>query len=101
MKVKVRFFAHLRELTGKKVIDEVDCEEGTTISMLLDWLSSDSRIKDILFDQNLIIKPDISILKNGREIRLLEGMQTRLHSGDEIAIFPRVVGGQWMQHYPR
>ena len=94
MKVKVRFFAHLRELTGRKVINEVDCEEGATLSMLLDWLSLDSRIKHVLFDEHQRIKPDITILKNGREIRLLEGMQTSLNSGDEIAIFPRVVGGQ-------
>ena len=94
MKVKVRFFAYLRDLTGKRVIDEVDCEEGATISMLLDWLSSDSRIRAVLFDENQRIRSDITILKNGREIRLLEGMQTRLGSGDEIAIFPMVAGGQ-------
>lgn len=94
MKVKVRFFAHLRDLTGKRVTDEVDCGEGATVSMLLDSLSSDSRIRAVLFDENQRIRPDITILKNGREIRLLQGMQTRLRSGDEIAIFPMVAGGQ-------
>jgi len=94
MKVSVKFFAHLPDRLGKKAIDEVDCEEGATISTLLDWLFLDSKIKDALFDKNQKIRSDITILKNGREIKFLDGLETRVNSGDEIAIFPLVVGGQ-------
>ena len=93
MKVKVKFYAHLPDLVGKKEINEVDCEEGATISTLLDWLFMDLKIKDALFDQEQKIKSNISILKNGREIKFLDGLETSVNSGDEIAVFPLVVGG--------
>ncbi len=93
MKVKVKFYAHLPGLIGKKSIDVVDCEEGATVSMLLDWLLLDLKIRDALFDENQKIKSDITILRNGREIKFIDGLETCLSSGDEIAIFPIVVGG--------
>lgn len=93
MKAKVKFFAHLPDLVGKKEINEIDCEEGVTISKLLDWLFLDLRIKDALYDKELKIKANITILKNGREIKFLDGLETGINSGDEIAFFPLVVGG--------
>ena len=93
MKVKVKFFGHLRDLAGTNAIVEIDLEEGATISQLLDALFLDSKSMKTLLDEKKEIKPDITLLKNGREIKFLEGMETRLNSGDEIAIFPVVVGG--------
>lgn len=93
MKVTVRFYAHLRDLADQKALIELDLEEGATIAELLDELFLDSRIKETLLDENQEIKPDVTILKNGREIRFLAGIETRLNSGDEISIFPVVVGG--------
>jgi molybdopterin synthase sulfur carrier subunit len=94
MKVRVRFFAHLRELTGKRSVLEVDLEEGATVSVLLDRLLLDRRIKNALLDENQEIRPTIAILKNGREIKFLAGLKTTLSSGDELAVFPMVVGGR-------
>jgi len=93
LKVTVRFYAHLRDLVGQKALVELEVEQGATISDLLDELFLDSRIKETLLDENEEIKPDITILKNGREIRFLAGMETRLTAGDEISVFPVVVGG--------
>ncbi|RDE15895.1 MAG: molybdopterin synthase sulfur carrier subunit [Candidatus Thorarchaeota archaeon] len=94
MKVKVKFFAHLSELTGKKPVFEVDVEEGATVSMLLDSLLVDRRIRDALLDENQEIRSNITVLKNGREIKLLAGMETKLSHGDELAVFPMLVGGR-------
>ncbi len=93
MKVRVRFYAHMRDLVGKKGTMELDLEEGATISELLRELLLDSQIRETLLDKNEEIKSDITILKNGREIRFLSGMETRLDSGDEISVFPVVAGG--------
>jgi MoaD family protein len=93
MKVRVRFYAHLRDLVDKKSIVELDVEEGATISMLLDELLQDLQIKEALLDKNQELKSEITILKNGREIKFLAGMDTELGQGDEIAFFPRVAGG--------
>ncbi len=93
MKVSVKFFAQLRDLTGKKTAIEFDLDEGATISLLLEELYLDSKIKKHMIDENHQINSDITILLNGREIKFLEGMDTILNSGDEISIFPLVVGG--------
>ncbi|MHA1934661.1 MAG: ubiquitin-like small modifier protein 1 [Candidatus Thorarchaeota archaeon] len=93
MKVTVKFYAHLRNLVGKKRPVEVKLEDGATISRLLDELFLDSAIKEVMLDENQEIKSDITILKNGREIRFLAGLETDLDSGDEISIFPIVAGG--------
>jgi molybdopterin synthase sulfur carrier subunit len=93
MKVSVKFYAHLRDQIGKKKITELYLEEGATISDLLRELILDPQIKEALLDENQKIKPEITILKNGREIKFLAGMETGLESGDEISVFPAVVGG--------
>ena len=72
----------------------MDLEEGATISHLLEELLQDSLIRSVLLEENQEIKSEITILKNGREIKFLEGMETVLESGDEIAVFPAVAGGQ-------
>ncbi|MCK5389913.1 MAG: MoaD family protein [Candidatus Thorarchaeota archaeon] len=93
MNVSVKFFAQLRDLTGKKTKIKFDLIEGATISHLLEELYLDSKIKKHMLDENNQINSDITILRNGREIKFLEGTDTILNSGDEISIFPLVVGG--------
>lgn len=93
MKVTVIFYANLRDLTGKKGPMEFDIEEGATVSELLDELFLEPIIKEVMLDENQEVKSDITILRNGREIRFLEGIETVLESGDEVSIFPLVAGG--------
>jgi molybdopterin synthase sulfur carrier subunit len=93
MKVTVKFYATLRDLTGKKVPIEVDLEEGATISKLLNVLYLDLAIKEAMVEDSQKVKPNITILRNGREIKFLDGTETVLSSGDEVSIFPLVAGG--------
>lgn len=93
MKVTVKFYAHLRDLTGKKNPIELHLKDDANISQLLDELLLDSKIKAIILDDDQEIKSEITLLKNGREIRFLEGLKTKLDEGDEISIFPMVAGG--------
>ena len=44
-----------------------------------------------LFDGREIT--NMLVLRNGRSIKSLEGMETKLEDGAEIAIFPPLVGG--------
>ncbi|MBE0525644.1 MoaD family protein [Candidatus Thorarchaeota archaeon] len=93
MKVSVKFYAHLRDLVDRKSKIEFDFKEGATISHLLDELFLDSKIKKHLSDEHGHLNSDITILRNGREIKFLNGIETLLESGDEISIFPLVAGG--------
>ncbi len=93
MKVSVKFYAHLRDLVDKKSKLEFELKDGATVSLLLDELLLDGKVKQHLLDDQGELKSDITILRNGREIKFLDGMQTELVSGDEISIFPLVTGG--------
>lgn len=54
----------------------------------------DSReCRDKMFDEFEDLRPKITVLKNGIPIRSLNGLQTVIESGDEIAVFPTVTGG--------
>ena len=93
MKVKVRFFAYLAEKVGRKDKFEIEIEEGSKVTGLVETLSKDLKVKENLLDENGQLKPEVTILINGREIKFLSGMDTPLEPGDEISIFPPVVGG--------
>lgn len=92
MKVKVIFFAPFRELfgTGER---EVELGNASDVKMLLDILCDTKERLKKLFDDDGELKSYVTILKNGRSIKMLNGVQTGLGEGDEIAIFPPVAGG--------
>ncbi len=92
MKVKVIFFAPFRELfgTGER---EVELGNASDVKMLLDILCDTKERLNTLFDDDGELKSYVTILKNGRSIKMLNGVQTELGEGDEIAIFPPVAGG--------
>ncbi|MFX0098640.1 MAG: ubiquitin-like small modifier protein 1 [Candidatus Hodarchaeota archaeon] len=93
MRIKVRFFAYLSEIAGINGKLEFDIEEGSNITQFLEALFKSHYIREKLLDEQGELKPDINILINGREIKFLSGMDTLLEPGDEISIFPPVVGG--------
>ena len=93
MKLTVKFYAHLRGLLGENWIQVIKLHDNARISDLLDLLLLKPEIREVMFDENETVKSDIAILKNGREIKLLKGIDTELAHGDEISVFPQVAGG--------
>ncbi len=91
MKLKVRFFATMREVFQARET-EVEIGAGATVADLLDTLCTSARKRDELFEGGTL-KPFIIILKNGRHIQHLNGLATGLEDGDVISIFPAVAGG--------
>lgn len=64
-----------------------------TIRSLLEKLCVSSEHRQRIFDGDGNVRSDITILRNGRSILFLEGLDTELHEGDKVAIFPPVCGG--------
>ena len=93
MKVKVKFFAILREAAGTKEVEE-EVEEGTTVRGLLERLSNKlpSRFRELVFEGQEITK-NLIILVNRRGIKELDGLETKLKNSDEVALLPPVSGG--------
>jgi molybdopterin synthase sulfur carrier subunit len=94
MKVKVKFFTSLREITGKKE-DEIQSPRTILVKELLASLSEKygREFTDYLYDERGKVRTYIQILVNGRGINVLQGFETKLKEGDTIAIFPPVGGG--------
>jgi molybdopterin converting factor subunit 1 len=82
MKVKVLFFATLKDIVGSREL-RVDVPAGTTIEALLTHLeSSYPRMKDYR-----------SILLTALNEEYVD-KETRIEEGDEVAMFPPVSGGE-------
>jgi len=95
MNITVKFFASLREITGKK--DEVfSLNDGLLvedfIKILIDKYGPE--FKYYIYDEEKkSLKQDIQFLINGRNVFTLNGLKTKLKDGDQIAILPPVGGG--------
>ncbi|MGZ4864304.1 MAG: ubiquitin-like small modifier protein 1 [Halobacteriota archaeon] len=87
--VNVRLFANLREIIGKPQI----VLEANTIREVLTMLRSEHPALQPLLCEGGEVRPYITILINGKNIREMEALATTLSNGDEIAIFPPVSGG--------
>jgi len=88
---EVKFFAYIRDYTKCK---ETKIENEETVEKLL------LRLSDIYGDQfrkrifsGSELSKEIIILVNGRHIVHLNGINTKLKSGDTVSIFPVVAGG--------
>ncbi len=94
MKIKMRFFTSLREITGKKE-DEIQSPSIITVAELLVHLSKKygREFTEYLYDEKGKVRKYIQILINGRGINALQGFETKLKEGDTVAIFPPVGGG--------
>mgnify|MGYP001082690844 CR=1 FL=1 len=94
MKITVKFFTSLREITGKKE-DEIQSSSVITVEELLAHLSKKygREFTEYLYDEKGNVQKYIQILINGRGINVLQGFETKLKEGDTVAIFPPVGGG--------
>ncbi len=91
MIVKVKTFANLKEVFREKA--NLKLKEGAVLKDLLSPVYLPPKALEVIIDESGNIKPSILILKNGRNIRLLRGLLTRLEDGDKVSIFPPVCGG--------
>ena len=92
--VKVRLFGVFRRLAD---IDQFSVEVEhlnvrDVIRFLIDSVPEED--KKLLIDPELNDpRPNALILVNGREISVLEGLETKVSDGDELAVIPVVHGG--------
>ena len=94
MKVEVKFFTSLREITGKKT-EEIQIQDIITVEMLLTLLSEKygKRFREYVYTKKGKVQVFLSFLVNGKNINALEGFDTKLKQGDTVVILPPVGGG--------
>jgi sulfur-carrier protein len=94
MPLIIKFIGALRHISGKTQLN-VNYQEGTSLKDLLSKLSQElPELKKTFSNQQLNDSRSNSlILVNGREISVLNGLETELSDGDEIVFVPVVHGG--------
>lgn len=87
MRVVVRVYTSLREKLGWSSKEVEVAGEGATLAEVL---SSVEVLRDLVGERLL---QDFIVLVNGRNARLLKGLETELADGDVIDVFPPAAGG--------
>ena len=92
--IQVGYFAHIRELTGRK--EETLAAASTAVGLMNSLCETyGAKFRDFCMDgeNRERISRNVNILVNGKHIQHLGGDATPLKDGDEISIFPLIGGG--------
>ncbi len=94
MKVKVQYFASVRELVNLRE-EVIEVPIGTDIGGLLEVLAAKhgDRLRDYLFDKDGSPRPHLQFILNEKSISETGGFATVLTDGCIFAIIPPVGGG--------
>jgi len=96
LRVSVRFFTSLREITGRKEETlEFSGGEKVTVDAVLKRLAKryGKGFVEYVYDRSGGVKGFLQFLVNGRSVSTINGLNTRLADGDVLAIIPPVGGG--------
>lgn len=97
VRVSVRFFTTLREVTGKKEETlEFSTRKAVTVDSVLKRLvelHGKSFVEYVYDHKTGEVRGFIQFLVNGRSISSFEKLNTKLLDGDVLAIIPPVGGG--------
>ena len=92
MQVELRFFANFREAVGQKILEwDYDADE-VPVGDVLEELVEEYPELDI-FESEGQLREFLNIMKNGRDVNLIDGLDTTLEDGDKLSLFPPVAGG--------
>jgi len=92
MSVTVYIPTPFRRMTGNRAAVEID---AGTVAELLDNLDQQfPGVHDLIYNSEHRIPQHINIYVNNQEIGALDGDQTALSQGDQVAIIPAIAGGR-------
>jgi sulfur-carrier protein len=93
-KMKVSFYATLRQVVGSKTVD-FSLPEGATVGELVEeMIRCYPGLQRELLDEQGQLYRHVHVFVNGRDTQFLEdGMDTILEPEDTLGVFPAVGGG--------
>ena len=94
MPLTVKFIGALRQISEKTQLT-FNFQQGMSLKDLVSKISQEMpKLEKIFNDQQFTgSKSNALVLINGREISVLDGLETKLNDGDEIVFIPVVHGG--------
>jgi molybdopterin synthase sulfur carrier subunit len=92
--IAVKFIGALRNVSGTGEL-AISCKSRVAIKKLIKEIIKElPELKPNLIDQQLgDPRPNTLILVNGKEISILDGLETKVKDGDEVVLIPFVHGG--------
>jgi molybdopterin synthase sulfur carrier subunit len=92
MEIELRTFANFRDAVGQKTVRrEYDTSTVRAEEVLRPLEEEYPELE--LFEKEGTLQEFITVLKNGREITYIDGLDTELEDGDTLSVFPPVAGG--------
>jgi molybdopterin converting factor small subunit len=92
MKVRVRLFGDVASTVGSK--HDVELNDGATVRHLANVLAARAgQTRQGYLGEFKVGGADLAVMINGKNIQLLDGVDTRLCDEDDVVIMPFVVGG--------
>jgi molybdopterin synthase sulfur carrier subunit len=92
MKINVRVFGELSETTGKK--HTIELQEGANVKKLTNKIGEKiGQQRQGYLGNYKVGGKELAILINGKNVELIEGLQTPLVDGDEVVLLIYTMGG--------
>jgi sulfur-carrier protein len=94
MPLTLKFIGATRQISGKNQLS-MNFQDGDTLKNLINTLGKDMPGLPKIFGEQHAGNSNSNslVLVNGREISVLNGLETKLKDGDEIVFIPVVHGG--------
>ncbi|MHC3438786.1 ubiquitin-like small modifier protein 1 [Natrialbaceae archaeon A-gly3] len=92
MELDLRFFATFREAVGQKELNR-EFDDGVTVGEVLESLETEYDGLEGQLLENGEVRPQLNVLRNGRNVVHDEDVATTLEDGDTLSVFPPVAGG--------
>jgi molybdopterin synthase sulfur carrier subunit len=94
LEVEVKYYAMLREASGRKR-EVFEVPEGSSVGDLMDLIVGKygDPFHKYVYDSEKQVRDYLSFMLNGVSVSSLEGFGTALGDGDVLAILPPIGGG--------
>ncbi|WP_049901182.1 ubiquitin-like small modifier protein 1 [Natrinema sp. J7-1] len=92
MEIDLRFFATFRDAVGEKERTRTVTDDATVGDVLAALEHEYDGLEGQLLEDGAI-RAQLSVLKNGRNVVHMTGVDTPLEAGDVVSGFPPVAGG--------
>ncbi|MHA2037033.1 MAG: MoaD/ThiS family protein [Promethearchaeota archaeon] len=92
--IKIIFLSLLTDITGVEELT-LPVEEEVNIRIILEQLAVKfgSKFEDMIFKSSEDLSKYVIITINGKDIRTLGGLDTKVQVNDEVSFIPAIAGG--------
>ena len=90
--MEIRFYATLRPLVGGRSV-ELAGPPATVGGVIERLVSEYPDLKEKILDEAGAVRRFVAVMLDGRDIRHLDGLDTRVSAASDMDIFPPVAGG--------